>query len=454
MQILNLRLFLVAAIAVVFGLNATSFAFHSGGVADCEGCHSMHNSFEGSTNVTGRTFAQGTGPFLLKANDQSSACLNCHHAADVEPNSYHISTAGVNPYDSTTPVEMTPGGDFAWLKKTMNVVIRGTTALDGNLGERHGHNIIAADFGYVADSVLSVAPGGSYPASALACSSCHDPHGKYRRFADGSFSTTGLPIFDSGSYQSSRSPIAGVAAVGAYRILGGIGYQPRSLNGSFAFISTVPDVVAPEDYNRPENPHQTHVAYGRNMSEWCANCHAGMLQSSYTSGMAGLRHPAGNSAKLTAAVVANYNSYVRSGIMTNTDPNKTYSTLAPFELGTGDYAAMMPLAKNNENFNSNRPGNNYNNINPSASTINNVMCLSCHRAHASGFESMLRFFYLNEFMTVADSTNAAAYDSSTTENKINYGYTKNQQEKAYYGRHADFFGPYARSYCNKCHAKD
>ena len=80
---------------------------------------------------------------------------------------------------------MTPGGDFAWLKKTMNVTIRGTTALDGNRGERHGHNIVAADFGYVADAVLTAAPGGTYPAANLACSSCHDPHGRYRRFADG-----------------------------------------------------------------------------------------------------------------------------------------------------------------------------------------------------------------------------------------------------------------------------
>jgi hypothetical protein len=127
------------------------------------------------------------GPYLLKANDQSGSCLNCHQAADVAPSSYHISTAGVNPYDSTTPVEMTPGGDFAW---------------------RHGHNIIAGDFGYVADSTLATAPGGTYPASALGCQSCHDPHGRYRRFSDGTYATTGLPIFNSGSYIADASNVA------------------------------------------------------------------------------------------------------------------------------------------------------------------------------------------------------------------------------------------------------
>jgi hypothetical protein len=66
----------------------------------------------------------------------------------------------------------------------------------------------------------------------------------------------------------------------------------------------------------------------------------------------------------------------------------------------------------------------------------------------------MRFLYRNELMTVADSANVAIYDSSTTENQINYGYTQAQQQNAYNGRPATVFGPYARNQCNKCHAKD
>jgi len=439
--------FLKFAVAAVFAATfGNAYAFHSGGVAECEGCHSMHNSFEGTTNVTGRTFANGTGPYLLKANDQSGSCLNCHAAADTGPSSYHIATLGVTDHDSTSPVEMTPGGDFAWLKKTMDVIIRGNTAINGNPGERHGHNIVASDFGYVADAELTVAPGGTYPASAFSCISCHDPHGKARRFADGTYANTGLPIFNSGSYNNSKDPIAGVSAVGAYRILGGTGYQPKSLAGSFAFANQVPAAVVASTYNRTEAVAQTGIAYGQGMSEWCANCHGSMLQGSYTSGMAGLRHPAGNGAKLTADVVANYNAYVKSGIMTNVTPAAAFSTLAPFEIGTNDYAALKLAGRTAANYTAQYM--------PAAATTNNVACVSCHRAHASGFESGLRFFYLNEFMTVADSANAAIYDSSTTENKINYGYNTAQQQNAYYGRPATVFGPYARSQCNKCHAKD
>jgi len=445
MKGIKVGLVVLVAALMAMGVVGQAQAFHSGGVAECEGCHSMHNSYEGSANVTGKTFAQGTGPYLLKAADGSGACLNCHQAADTAPSSYHISTAGVNPYDSTSPVEMTPGGDFAWLKKTMNVVIRKTTALNGNPGERHGHNIIAADFGYVADDVLTVAPGGVYSASVLGCQSCHDPHGRYRRDATGAQATTGLPIWNSGSYNSSANPIAGVSAVGVYRILGGVGYEPKSAMGA-PFVNAAPTAVVASTYNRSDNTSQTAIAYGQNMSEWCANCHGGMLQGTFTSGMAGLRHPAGNGAKLTAGIAANYNAWVSSGIMTNATAGASFSTLAPFEIGTADYAVLKAAAVTSTTY--------ANAVMPAASTSNNVACISCHRAHATGFESSLRFFYLNEFMTVADSGNAAIYDSSTTENKINYGYNQTQQQNAYNGRPATVFGPYARSYCNKCHAKD
>jgi hypothetical protein len=441
MKIVKISMLLVAAVAVMFGLSTTSFAFHSGGVAECEGCHSMHNSFEGTTNVTGRTFAQGTGIYLLKANDQSGACLNCHNAADTAPSSYHISTNGITAYDSTSPVEMTPGGDFAWLKKTMTFVVRGATTT--NDGARHGHNIIAADYGYVADDALTVAPGGTYPAANLACSACHDPHGRYRRDASGAYGTTGLPIFNSGSYNNSANPIASVAAVGAYRILGGNGYQPKSLTGSYAFTADPMDVVVASTYNRVETTDGTGIAYGKNVSEWCANCHTGMLQASFTSGMAGLRHPAGNGAKLTSAIVTNYNAYVSSGIMTNTSTAKAFSSLAPFATDTNDRTVMKPQAVTGTGGNSNHAA---------ATTADNVMCLSCHRAHATAFESMIRWNYAgNEFMTAADSANAAIYDSV---NGKGTGYSQTQQQNAYYGRPATFFGPNARSYCNKCHAKD
>jgi len=449
-----LKITFAAVFALAFG---NAYAFHSGGVAECEGCHSMHNSFEGSANVTGM-LQYSSGPYLLKAQDQSGACLNCHNSADTAPgkNGYHISTDGKFGAGTTlAPVEYTPGGDFAWLKMTTTGKIRGAaTTWDG---DRHGHNIIAVDYGYNADKVQTQSPGGSYNAGNLACSSCHDPHGRYRRLADGTQvlggAATSLPIFGSGSYGNGTAtqgtatyPTTGVSAAGVYRILGGIGYLPKSYTGGPAFVNPAPDAVAPSTYqtvlgdtSNSDPTKQVVVAYGKGMSEWCANCHGSMLMNGYTSGMKGLRHPAGNSAPITAPIAANYNAYVSSGIMTATGAN--YSNLAPFENGSNDYVALKAFAGGTA-------------TSYAADTTKNVLCLSCHRAHASGFESMTRFYTGNEFMTVSDAAGVALYDSSTTENKINMGYSVAQQTAAYYGRPAAVFGPYARDYCNKCHAKD
>ena len=440
-----LKVAFAAVFAFAFG---NAYAFHSGGVAECEGCHSMHNSFENAANVTGMAqFA--SGPYLLKAQDQSGACLNCHEAADTVGAGYHISTKGTFGIGTTaSPVEFKPGGDFAWLKMTTSGKIRNTpTTWEG---DRHGHNIIAVDFGYGADKIQTKAPGGTYDATKLACSSCHDPHGRYRRLADGSQVMTGLPIFGSGSYGNGTAtqggpayPTTGLSAAGVYRLLGGVGYAPKSYS-TVPFVNAAPDAVAPSSYDKgaagetsnSDPTKQVVVAYGKGMSEWCANCHGAMLENAYVSGMKGLVHPAGNAAKITAPIAANYNSYVSSGVLTATGTN--YSNLAPFENGSNDYVALKAFVT--------APA--------AADATKNVACVSCHRAHASGFESMTRYYLGNEFITVADGASLAVYDSSTTEGKINTGYSVAQQTAAYYGRPATVFGPYARNYCNKCHAKD
>jgi len=455
--------FLRLAIATVFALAfGKAYAFHSGGVAECEGCHTMHNSVDGvsamaneNTGLEYGTVLQA-GPYLLKSSTQSGACLNCHNAADSSPSSYHVSTDDSKLGPGLAPVEMTPGGDFAWLKKSYTFLLRGSPSVDE--GDNHGHNIIAPDYNYFQDKARATAPGGTYPAANLQCSSCHDPHGQYRRLADGSIARTGLPIFGSGSYPSGQGtafpqatqngptyPQANKSAAGVYRLLAGKNYLPKSVDGSTSpFTADPPAAVVPSSYNRSEATQQTHVAYGKGMSEWCANCHSGIIDTTFASGLPNHRHPAGNNtaALLKSAQVQAYNTYVSSGIMTNADPKKAYSSLVPFELGTADYDLLATLARNDDT------------VDHSATPTSNVMCLSCHRAHASGFAHMVRYNLENEFMTIADQTGAAQYDASTTEGKINLGKNVAEQTAAYYGRPASAFGPYARNLCNKCHAKD
>lgn len=442
----QIKFAVAAAIALSYG---NAYAFHSGGVAECNGCHTMHGSYEGK-QVTGHDgvtpipvpYLQA-GPYLLKGNDQSSACLNCHSGPTLS--SYHVLTYPL-PAAGAAPVNFTPGGDFAWLDKTYNWEVRSQT-FEESKGERKGHNVVAADYGLAADTVLTVAPGGTYPNTALTCASCHDPHGKYRRLADGSIvdgKTTTLPIIGNGSYNNSKDPTSW-GAVGAYRILGGVGYAPKSA-ATFPFVNTVPIAVAPSGYNKVESDTTINrVAYGAGMSEWCANCHAGIhLNQAYVSGQPGLRHPAGNGAKLPATILANYDSYVKTGDLSGTNAG-SYNTLAPFEEGSTDLVALKNLTGNVK-------------TGPVAGSAN-VSCMSCHRAHATGFDSMLRFPLAADYMTAADATGAPTFGSpaamyGTDDVKVAMGRTSAELSAALYGRTPASFAPFQRALCNKCHVKD
>ncbi|ACM21509.1 cytochrome c, 6 heme-binding sites [Geotalea daltonii FRC-32] len=423
----------LATVLLTFAAAGNALAFHEGGVAYCDGCHTMHNS-SGNAKMTVNNLAPGTGnAFLLQGSDQSSTCLKCHSGSTTS--SYKVATNPV-PAAGAAPVQFTPGGDFSWLQKTFNATVRGK--LVTSAGERHGHNVIANDFGYVADAKLTTAPGGAYPATNLTCSSCHDPHGKYRIMdaAGTTVAVTGKPINASGSY--GQLPTA-TEAVGVYRLLAGAGYQPVSVLGNFGFANQSPIAVAPSTYNRTEDATETRVAYGQGMSEWCGNCHAGLHNVNYPTS---LIHPAGNGAKFSATIVNNYNSYKASGDLTGTVAT-SYSSMVPYEEGTTDLAT---LAANAVNDGTKTQG---------MSTSNNVMCLSCHRAHATGWDSMTRWNNKADFLTVAgmypgsDATDLEAADPGT-----HGGRTQAEVKATFYNKPATAYATFQRSLCNKCHAKD
>ncbi len=408
----------------------------------------MHNSFEGSAlelEGTGGLIGAAiglqqfqAGPYLLKGSDQSSACLNCHQGdRGANASSYHVATPDASMPQGTPPNNYTPGGDFGWLKKTWTWVRDDGNPASPSKAERHGHNVIAADYGFAQDSTLAVAPGGDqfhYPSAALHCSSCHDPHGRYRLLADdGTFVTAGKPIYTSSSYGSTATTWG---AVGAYRLLGGVGYRPKSLVGNYAFPFSPPIAVAPRDYNRPETQgtDQVIVAYGRSSAWFCANCHP-MMDEAYKGAMEVHRvdKPLGKD------FYKIYNAYRKSGDMTNTDATRSYLSLVPFQHGdVYSVAALAALVGKTDG--------------PVAT--DRVTCLSCHRAHASGFDNMTRFGLANEFMTVADSNGNPIWPDPAVNPAQAVGRTVAETQAAYYGRPATVFAPYQRALCNKCHGKD
>lgn len=404
----------LATVLAVVGLNA--YAFHSGGVAECEGCHSMHSPASSS--------------FLLVGSDPSSACLSCHeHAGDTGPSSYHVSTAASDMTGALNPKQRTPGGDFGWLRKDW-------TATGGeDTKDQHGHNIIAADNQYTFDPNHTLSPGGNFPVSQLGCESCHDPHGKARRLSDGSFAATGAPIIGSGSYDNSASPAAG-QAVGIYRLLWGPDSPDKPTNANYTSYAVA---VSPSSYNRTEAVTQTRVAYGggagaNSWGKWCGACHGEFDGPDKTE-----HHPM---VALGSDIATIYGTYVSSGNLTG-DPANSYLSLVPFAEATDNIDMLKPHAKNGTYM-----------IGPSASDA--VTCMSCHRAHASGFIHALRFYYSWEFMTYDGKYPGLDNPSMTGSRKAVQAQGRNMQDfkDAYYDREPNFVGTYNRVLCNKCHAQD
>jgi predicted CXXCH cytochrome family protein len=408
-----------AAILILI-TTSTGFAFHSGGVAECIGCHEMHGS---------------AGPSLLQGTDASSTCLICHG----EPNqsSYHILTPESQMPTGIAPLNMTPGGDFGWIKKNYYFTIRGS--LNTELGHTHGHNVVAADESLVADPVNTTAPGGTFPGGQLSCASCHDMHGKGRWLTTGVYAKTGQAIYTSGSYGAAPTVLShGSYATGVYRLLRGTG---DTVDG-VTFLVPPPVAVSPSTYNRSEFNTQTRTAYGSGMADWCSVCHIDMHNGGGNSS-GYLTHPVDRN--LSGLVIRNYNSYTKSGDMTGT-ASTSYLSLVPYEENLTYSAANITSLKSHA-----QTDDSY--LNGPVATGNGstkVFCLSCHRAHASGFMFMARWQNEGNFI-IADGMYPG---SDNAQSSLARGHSTQETSAAFYHRNVTKFSGYQRSLCNKCHAKD
>ncbi len=427
---MNAAKILLAAVAMAFAAAGTAVAFHEGGVAACDGCHTMHNTSGGFAMTSKGT----ANRYLLLGSDQSSTCLLCH-SSSTPTDSYRVATSPI-PAQGLPPQQLTPGGDFAYLQKSYSWLDSTTGLAVASIGDAHGHNIIATDFLYLQDSRYSLAPGGSYPSASLSCISCHDPHGGYRIMdgTSGTIARSGKPIMGSGSYGALPTT---TEAVGSYRLLAGMGYAPASYPLA-PFASDPPIAVAPLVYNRAENISDTRVAYGRGMSEWCQNCHAGLQHSTYPNATVG-NHPYGNTAKLPSDVVATYNAYINTGNMTGTIAT-AYTSMVPFEEGITDLTLLAADTTSTAG----------------ASTGDNVMCLTCHRAHASAWDSATRWNAAKGvYLTVAGAW--PGVDAPTLQGQTGQyatGKTMAEYQQAMYGRPASQYAANQWSLCNKCHEND
>ncbi|MBI4831074.1 MAG: hypothetical protein HY801_05870 [Candidatus Lindowbacteria bacterium] len=273
---------------------------------------------------------------------------------------------------STDGQTLGPGGDFYWMTQDISWD-SGEGAMVTVFGREHGHNIKAPGYGIQTDSVLTTSPGGSFNSAHLGCNSCHDPHGN-----------------------------------GNFRLLYGIGTTQANYPGNYTFNRAAPMALGcPWETGITDAGAEKigqHTAYISGMSDWCANCHNNM-HSGRTNNIV---HP--TNIRLGSTLRYNYNGYRTTSDKTHGQYSSAYLPLVPFE---------DPL-----NTTTSTTGAGYS---------SKVMCLTCHRAHASPYRDAGRWDF--EQTRLSDSHPA------------NEPYLSQ-----YVGNPLDMAAQ--RSLCNKCHIQD
>lgn len=322
------RMMLLAAAAILI-VAAPAMAFHDGGVADCQGCHTMHNSQQGgamnfNAAGTGPGTARGYGwTDLLLYPNASDVCLSCHGGArsyNVFDDVANITTIPLSRYYSA--------GNFVFLLED-NINDGHAGASNPITGNQSGHNILSYIKGSVWDPQLGAPPSdGTSPLTnnQLQCSSCHDPHGQ-----------DGFRLL----YQTGQSVDVGSDTV--------------------TFLGTVDAEGIPYgDVEYDDN----HNAYFSGYSEWCSSCHVG-----FHAAAGNLIHPSGQN--LTQEIADKYNAYIGTTDCVDNPP----TALAPCGSGTQAtaYLADVPFEDAGAAIGST--------VGPT--TASEVGCMTCHRAHAT-----------------------------------------------------------------------
>lgn len=316
----------------------------------CVNCHTMHNSQGGipmAKNLDGSNDASANNALL------NTSCIGCHQGTNSASGTvpFVLNTSGAPNYGSTgTTGDTLAGGNFYWVSTGLNRTGHNVDVLSGQDPE-HGN----------------LPPGGSALSSQLTCAGTTGCHG--------SSSTTNptLALFGSHHNNDMSSWKDGTSIAQSYRFLEGVqGFED-------------PDW----EYQPTSTAHNKYYGVDRTnendntgtISSHCGRCHAdfhngsGQISAGIVSNNVWLRHPTDYDMSNSRSQGLNFSS-------------SEYAAYNDYQ-GTGNpYSAISPVAV----------GNTSTTINTNVYTQTDdaiVMCLSCHRAHGSPFDGILRWDYKN-----------------------------------------------------------
>jgi cytochrome c553 len=228
------------------------------------------------------------------------------------------------------PSVETGGGNFIFLlENNLNDAPDGATNIIS--GETAGHNLDAPGHGLAADTRHSLSPGGAFPAAEMGCTSCHDPHGssEFRHLHGAGPVQGGLAVFSYPAPQAEGIPL---------------------------------DATGETNSN--------HTAYQGGMSDWCGNCHGRYHEDTQTPVVPGggdpLSHPSDE--VLDAVTRTRYNAYNGDDDPLGGSVPTAYLAAVPYEDRSSSTTSSF-----------------------GARGSSRVMCLTCHRAHATSSPAALRW---------------------------------------------------------------
>lgn len=313
---------------------------------NCSNCHTMHNSQNGSSmNFDGSTTPNEV---LLRAT-----CLGCHSEANGTSWKNGVSGAPVvlNTVEPTyNTAKGLAGGNFYYVSTTV---------------DNTGHNVLP---GNPDGTLVNTPPGGSFPSGGtysgqLRCAGTRGCHG-HNAGQSGDTAVDNQIMGIKGAHHGNDTPPLGGSLTNVadnYRFLLGIKGREDA--------DWEEDVV-----NTSHNEYQgaTNFTTTTTISYLCGECHGnsggGGFHNSTGVGSASpwLRHPT-DIALISTGEYANYT---------------TYSMVAPIARPDPDNVTNTTIVT---------PGTDI------------IMCLSCHRAHASPYFKMMRWDYKRwpECLTVA-----------------------------------------------------
>ncbi len=313
----------------------------------CSDCHTMHNSQNGSSVATDSqgNFVSSTYAYLLK-----TTCVGCHTGTNVpgETTPKVYNQAGPL-YNGNTLA----GGDFYWVLQD----------------SAKGHNCLSIP-SMSADSNLTQAPGWHGSGSPVNCGVCHKAHHIYPEGAHGDCSSCHERVSSCKSchnpahHADDSGPVVGKSG-GWYRFLIASNHPEDDLGVKGIEDDDWELTVSSSDHNEYNGSSDPSGGPDNSMSHFCAGCHGyfhGIVQSANDDGHSPwLRHPT----NIPLPNSGEFSSYT------------VYSPMAPVARDPGLLIGMSgPISS----------------VSPGS---DQVMCLSCHRAHGSPYPDALRWDYLS-----------------------------------------------------------